>query len=155
DVPSEPSKRPVQRSGEPRQVALFAGQRRAAPLITAVEKPDSGEIQFSCNGVNLSGIWRMGSLEPMARHLVHGRQQPGCKTGQPLDAFVTQRPSARAPFRGVANRAAMAHIDNRNACKGCVRHSTVFTAHKPVSGSGYLWRSSWASPEFGRTQPTG
>jgi hypothetical protein len=57
----------------------------------------------------------MGPFKPNARHAIHRRQQPDCKTGQPVNAFVAQRPSPRTTFCGVANRAAMAHIDYRNA----------------------------------------
>jgi hypothetical protein len=67
----------------------------------------------------------MGSLEPKARHPIHRRQQPRGKAGQPVNAFVAQRPRSRTAFRGVANRAAMAHVDNGNARKGRNCHSTV------------------------------
>src|SRR5262245_34586655 len=66
NVSSKPRKRPVERPDKPRHVILLTGERRAAPLITAIEKPDTGKAERSCNGINFRGIRRTASLEPKA-----------------------------------------------------------------------------------------
>src|SRR5215472_9198629 len=45
DMTAESRKRPIERAREPRHAVLVAGNRGAAPLIGAVEKPDAGKTE--------------------------------------------------------------------------------------------------------------
>src|SRR5215475_7190567 len=65
-VTSEPRKRPIERPHKPRCVVLFASERCATPLITAIKKPDTGKAELGRNGVNLRRIRRTRSQEPNA-----------------------------------------------------------------------------------------
>jgi hypothetical protein len=80
--------------------------------------------------MNFRCVWRAGPLKPKSRYPVHRRQQTRRKARQPFNAFVTQRPRTRAALSGVANRPAMADINNRDERKGWNRHLDGLTGKK-------------------------
>src|SRR5262249_43874673 len=66
DVTAEPRERPVERAGKPRHAVLLAGNRAAAPLIRAVEKPDAGKAERGGHRFELGDVRRIRALKPTA-----------------------------------------------------------------------------------------
>ena len=97
EIAAEPGKRPVQRARQPRRPGLLAGERGAAPLVAAVEKPDAGIAERRGDRRDLADIGRARAPEPAAGDRVDARQQPWSRR-------AAARPRIRRARRARARR---------------------------------------------------
>src|SRR5204863_9126547 len=116
DMATESGKRPVERAREPWHV-LVARQRRASPLIAAVEEPDAGIVEPGGDGGNIAHVRRARAFEPAARERVHDRQRGARRARQPIQAIVAQGLRPDAALDGLAKRPAIGDVDHGNAAE--------------------------------------
>src|SRR5262249_16553937 len=125
----ESRKWPIENAREPWHAGLLAGERRTPPLVAAIEEPDADRVELHGNCFDLTGVGRLRTLEPAPRSGIDQWQQRRRRTGQPVDAFVTQRTRARLAFDGVADQSAVADVDDRDWHKSRCRWRRHVTSH--------------------------
>src|SRR5262249_4506418 len=114
DVAANPGKEPHESAREPGHAILLTGNRRAAPLVCTVEKPDAGKAEYSDDRFELRNVGRVRALEPTTRHRVQGGKQQVRRPRQPGHAIIPQRARPHTCIQRMANGSAFAHIHDRN-----------------------------------------
>ena len=111
---AEAGKWPIERARKPGHAILVASGRGTAPLVRAVEKPDSGEAERRGNRFDVPDIGRVRALQPAARERIHGRKQHSSRPRQEGQASIPQRARPRALIDRMADGAAFADIQDRD-----------------------------------------
>ena len=115
DKAAETRERPVERARQPRRAVLVARQRRARPLVRAVEEPDAGKAERRGDRADLLDIGRLRAHQPAPRHAVEQRHQRPARPRETRRRRCREAPArASAALAGMAQRAALADVDHRN-----------------------------------------
>ena len=114
DMAAEARERPVERPDQPGLSVFVATHGGAAPGIGAVQEPDAAEAKRRGDTLDLADIGRLGSRQPASRQPVEQRQCGSDRTWEKRKTIVAQRPRPRRALLGLAQRTALAHVNDRN-----------------------------------------
>ena len=123
-VAPETLKRPIERPHQPRRPALFARQRRAGPLIGGIEQPHAGKAERVGDLSDLFQIRRTGAGQPAPRRPIEKRQRRQHRTWKKRQARIAQRTRLGGSLARMAQRPAVADINDRNRWQPGVHAAT-------------------------------